>query len=120
MDAQHLIYPRALPNLIHPKITLPADARIADIATGTGAWLLDVAREFPDNCHLDGFDINLAQFPNLRWCPPNVTVHQWDVYEPPRSDFRAVYGRQSQKNSIDIHAKYLHKISSISTLLGLD
>ncbi|KAL8727983.1 MAG: hypothetical protein Q9181_005500 [Wetmoreana brouardii] len=57
-----------------------ADAfRIADLATGTAIWPLDIAHSFP-LVHIDGFDIDLQQCPPPDWLPRNVTLRSWDIF----------------------------------------
>ncbi|KAJ5034553.1 hypothetical protein NUH16_005992 [Penicillium rubens] len=52
-----------LSNLIHPSIPTDLTA-VADIGTGTGVWLEDVAKVLPNkSVHLHGFDISSDQFP---------------------------------------------------------
>lgn len=53
--------------------------RIADLATGTAIWPLDIARTFP-NAQINGFDISLQQSPPAEWLPENVTVSEWDIF----------------------------------------
>ena len=52
---------------------------IADLATGTALWALDIARDFPA-AKIDGFDISLLQCPPSQWLPRNITVRQWDIF----------------------------------------
>jgi hypothetical protein len=53
--------------------------QIADVATGTGAWLLDLASSAPKGCHFDGWDISDAQFPHESCLPSNVKYGTFDV-----------------------------------------
>lgn len=65
---------------IHPSIPLTQEnACIAEIATGTGIWLINVAREQP-KAELHGFDSTLEQVPR-QFLPDNVTLRQWDVFD---------------------------------------
>lgn len=73
---------------LHPSIPTPKpDARIADVATGTGIWLLDLARCLPKSVRLDGFDIDISQSPPAHWLPPNVNVRTWDMFQDVPIDF---------------------------------
>lgn len=65
LDAQHEAYAKIIGFLLHPRIAsvLPKDARIADVGTGTGAWLRDLARTCPETWQLQGLDISEDQFP---------------------------------------------------------
>ncbi|KAL8811346.1 MAG: hypothetical protein Q9200_001873 [Gallowayella weberi] len=57
----------------------PNNVRIADLATGTAIWAIDVSHDFP-LAYIDGFDINLQQCPPPEWLPRHVTVRRWDIY----------------------------------------
>ena len=92
LNCQHYIWHRELGYNLHPSIPLLANqnARIADIATGTAAWLLDVAREHP-TAQCDGFDISLAQAPPAAWLPGNVSLREWDFHEKPPEEALGQY-----------------------------
>ncbi|KAK2616151.1 hypothetical protein N8I77_002858 [Diaporthe amygdali] len=69
---------------LHPDIPpLAPDARIADVATGSGIWLSDLSRQLPSTTQLHGLDISLAQLPPHALTPPNAIFHQWDFFTPP-------------------------------------
>jgi len=71
--------------LIHPTITLSPTAsslHVADIATGTGIFLSDVAKQVPAASQLHAFDISDAQFPTSDNKPDNIDFHVHDVREP--------------------------------------
>jgi SAM-dependent methyltransferase len=55
---------------------------VADIATGTGVWLSDLATELPSDARLDGYDIEPAKFPDVSQLPPNVKLSGCDVLVP--------------------------------------
>lgn len=59
LNLQHYLWKDALQFNIHPSINISNESVIADVATGTAAWLLDVASEFP-GAKLDGFDYDLG------------------------------------------------------------
>lgn len=62
---------------------LPASPRIADVATGTGIWMFDIARDFsPKPVTLDGFDISDLQFAKGDALPDNITFHVHNAKEP--------------------------------------
>ena len=69
--------------LLHPNIdTNQEHLRIADIACGTGIWLIETARSVPASTQLDGFDISADQFPDKGWLPQNVTLSTLDSLAP--------------------------------------
>jgi ubiquinone/menaquinone biosynthesis C-methylase UbiE len=66
LNEQHFRLEKSFGFLVHPAIPLDKNKsgiRIADIATGTGIWLTEAARGFPESWQFDGFDISSAQFP---------------------------------------------------------
>ncbi|KAI1487269.1 hypothetical protein F5X96DRAFT_650927 [Biscogniauxia mediterranea] len=88
LTAQHYLWKDLLGYLIHPDIpTRSADLRIADVATGNGIWLHDVARGKPTSTELHGFDISLDQVGPKAWLPANIRMHTWDIFEEPPSQF---------------------------------
>ncbi|KAK4498766.1 hypothetical protein PRZ48_009276 [Zasmidium cellare] len=79
---QHHITLRNLGYAIHPRIQaqLPPNARVADVATGTGVWALHVAQVLPNTTDIVAFDISPAQFPSTK--PHNVTFTVADAKKP--------------------------------------
>lgn len=64
--------------------------RIADLATGTALWALDIARDFP-GAQIDGFDISLQQCPPAQWFPPSITVREWDIFSSLDPETESMY-----------------------------
>jgi hypothetical protein len=80
LNLQHAQHKQCLSYLLHPSIpSLKEGMRIADVATGTGIWLLDLATEAPEHCTFEGWDISDAQFPHESCLPGNVTFGTFDV-----------------------------------------
>jgi len=91
LNSQFYLWKSELGYNLHPRIpTPPPDARIADVATGSGVWLLDLARELPGR-RLDGFDISLAQVPPLHWLPTNISFREWDMLSEVPNDLIGKY-----------------------------
>ena len=93
INYQHYIWRQELGYNIHPTIPFSSfgeNPRIADVATGTGLWLLQVSRSHP-RATCDGFDISLAQTPPAIWLPRNVSFFQWNMFEPPPADLACTY-----------------------------
>ncbi|KAI0132891.1 S-adenosyl-L-methionine-dependent methyltransferase [Xylariales sp. AK1849] len=68
---------------VHPAISTKKGAlRVADVATGTAIWLLDLAQTLPTDTQLYGFDISAAQFPAPEARPSNVSLHEHNVTNP--------------------------------------
>jgi SAM-dependent methyltransferase len=75
---------------IHPSIPVTLDTpnlRIADVGTGTGIYLIDLASMLPASAQLHGFDISTAQFPPPEKLPKNVSLHQQDMRFPFKEEF---------------------------------
>ena len=53
--------------------------RIADVACGTGIWLLDAVDRAPAGITADGLDINLENVPPKAWLPKQVSFRQIDI-----------------------------------------
>ncbi|PYH93130.1 UMTA methyltransferase family protein [Aspergillus ellipticus CBS 707.79] len=83
LNLQHYLWRESFRFNIHPSIPLPSThpATIADIATGTALWLLDVSQTHPTS-HLHGLDIDLTQAPHPQWLPSNITLQHWDLFTP--------------------------------------
>ncbi|KAI1092954.1 hypothetical protein F5B19DRAFT_452407 [Rostrohypoxylon terebratum] len=88
LTAQHYLWKDLLGYLIHPDIpTRFDDLKIADVATGNGIWLHDVARGKSTSTELHGFDISLDQVGPKAWLPANIRMHTWNVYDEPSPKF---------------------------------
>ncbi|KAF2876998.1 S-adenosyl-L-methionine-dependent methyltransferase [Massariosphaeria phaeospora] len=81
---QHYVWTKTIGYLLHPSIAsnLPENARIADIGTGTGIWLTDMAKASPPTHHFDGYDISDAQFLPADSLPSNVSLSLGDFKKP--------------------------------------
>ena len=80
LNLQYFLWKESLQFDIHPSIPVSAGpVQIADVATGTGIWLIQVARQMPA-ATLYGFDINLTQTPPMEWLPSNVRLVPWNVF----------------------------------------
>ncbi|KAG0161100.1 hypothetical protein PDIDSM_8633 [Penicillium digitatum] len=84
-----------LSNLIHPSIPRDLTA-VADLGTGTGIWLQDVANLLPNkSVYLHGFDISSTQYPQRHEIPRSgqkpipLTVH--DALHPFPAEHRGRY-----------------------------
>jgi SAM-dependent methyltransferase len=86
LNLQHYLWRETLGLSIHAAIKLPPNPVIADIACGTGLWLIDVSREVPD-AQLYGFDMNLTQAPHNGWLPSNISLKQWNFFDEVPPDF---------------------------------
>ncbi|TGO21545.1 hypothetical protein BPAE_0214g00160 [Botrytis paeoniae] len=91
---QHWLWQRLVGHLLHPSIPIKEDIKIADIACGTGIWLIDLAKEFTKsktNAQLDGFDISTNQYPNPALLPSNVKLDIMDIFKPVPERLRGQY-----------------------------
>lgn len=81
---------RAIGYSLHPSIAsrLPANARVADVATGTGIWLKDLASISPSTQTFHGYDISSEQFLPSESLPSNVSLGFLDFKKPIPSDLQ--------------------------------
>ena len=82
LNSQHNVWKSNIGYLINPKIasSLPVEARIADVGTGTGIWLTDLAGSTSPSCLLTGLDISDSQFPENH--PPGCSFKVLNILEP--------------------------------------
>jgi len=90
LNLQFYLWKDAIKFNIHPSIPVQKCGIIADVATGTGMWLIDVARELP-TAKIEGFDIDLSQAPPQKWLPSNAALRYWDVFEDLPDDLIGKY-----------------------------
>jgi SAM-dependent methyltransferase len=69
-------------HVLHPLVVerLPRTPVIADVATGTGAWLLECTEILPPSTTYVGFDISNDQFPKTY--PPSMSFEIHDTLKP--------------------------------------
>ena len=82
---------------IHPSIPIPntgtSSLRIADVATGTAIWLLDLASTLPSSSTTEfyGFDISTKQFPAPEDRPANVSLYEHNVLNPFPEEYHGTF-----------------------------
>ncbi|KAL1986118.1 hypothetical protein VTN96DRAFT_7015 [Rasamsonia emersonii] len=93
LNLQTYLWRDSLGYIIHPSVPpLKADARVADVGTGTGIWLTQLNRELNrDSVRLDGFDIDISQCPRQEWMPSNIHFQQWDAVQPPPAELHGQF-----------------------------
>ncbi|KAK0640612.1 S-adenosyl-L-methionine-dependent methyltransferase [Cercophora newfieldiana] len=120
LDEQHIFTTKTLGFLIHPNIPAPSPtAKIADIGTGTGIWLLDVAKSLPPTCQFTGFDATSSSFPESSTIPSNVAFKIQDMYRPfPPSELEAYDIVAVRFTSSGIQrADWIRAVKNLMTLL---
>jgi SAM-dependent methyltransferase len=120
LDEQHLIITKTLGFLIHPNIPLISpNLKIADIGTGTGIWLLDVARNLPPTCQLTGFDVTSSAWPPSQTLPPNVSFKIQDMLLPFPASEIGTYDVVAVRfvSGATTRAEWAHSIKNLVTLL---
>jgi SAM-dependent methyltransferase len=99
LNYQFYLWKDSLQFNLHPSIQLPEEdstpVRIADLATGTAIWLLDLLRDPAvtryTSIRLDGFDIDLANAPLPEWLPTPITLRQLSIFETVPSELHGKY-----------------------------
>ncbi|KAF2686773.1 hypothetical protein K458DRAFT_297194, partial [Lentithecium fluviatile CBS 122367] len=77
---QHRMCTTEMGILVNPQVPLGNHGlKVADIACGTGIWLVDLAKHAPKSVQLDGFNISTAHFPPKDELPTNVNLMQMDT-----------------------------------------
>ncbi|KAF7871876.1 hypothetical protein EAF04_003983 [Stromatinia cepivora] len=90
----HWLWQRLAGHLLHSSIPIAENMKIADIACGTGIWLIDLAKELKESntyVQLDGFDISAAQYPPSALLPSNVKLDILDIFESIPEKLRGQY-----------------------------
>ena len=90
LNLQFYLWKDALNFNCHPSIPIGPSSTIADVATGTAIWPIEVAREWP-GAQLDCFDIDLAQAPHPQWLPSNITLRRWNIFDDVPTDLVSKY-----------------------------
>lgn len=95
LNLSHYIWQSSFGYNLHPRIQDAIrgkeNLRVADIGTGTGIWLLDLASHLPPSAQLDAIDISFGQMPPREWLPHNVNLRLVDVFRPPTEDLVEKY-----------------------------
>ncbi|KAL9616867.1 MAG: hypothetical protein Q9160_008289 [Pyrenula sp. 1 TL-2023] len=92
LDWQHLFMKGVFHNqLLHCSIPILNTRAVADVATGTGVWLRDLASSWPalggtDDTEFWGFDISSSQFPQINAANIHLRVH--DTTQPFSEEFK--------------------------------
>ncbi|KAF7714786.1 Methyltransferase [Penicillium ucsense] len=82
LEMQFQVWQAHLGYLLHPTIKTHEHMRIADVGTGTGAWLREVAKTLPATCQLDGFDVSDALFDGRLSQVQNISFHLHNILRP--------------------------------------
>lgn len=86
LDDQHAFLGKFSGGLVPTDIsthlaTIPTP-RIADVGTGTAAWLIDIATQLPPTSVLAGFDVTRDTLPPPDSRPANFTFYNHNATEP--------------------------------------
>lgn len=71
--------------------SLPHAPAIADVGTGTGIWLSNLADQLPREARMDGYDVDPSKFLESHQLPPNVTLSSGNIREPFPESLRGQY-----------------------------
>ncbi|KAJ5816423.1 hypothetical protein N7447_008656 [Penicillium robsamsonii] len=91
LETQFKAWQVSIGYLLHPAIKQHDRMRIADVGTGTGIWLRELAAVLPATCQLDGFDISDVMFPSKDALPENITFHHQNFLEPFPEEYLGEY-----------------------------
>ncbi|KAI6080385.1 hypothetical protein F4821DRAFT_59737 [Hypoxylon rubiginosum] len=90
--------------------------KVADLACGNGAWLIDLQSEMCRkgiSAELDGFDVNTALFPHPDQLPGSVTLKQLDILKSPPNERTGLYDIVHIRYSVSLVIK-----SNVTPLLS--
>ncbi|KAI7086947.1 hypothetical protein KC356_g4587 [Hortaea werneckii] len=81
LHIQHWIWNYQLGYQVHPLVDIGGarPLKIADVACGNGAWLLEVERKWPTH-EYHGLDLTSSHFPGQPWLPKNMDFSTWDLF----------------------------------------
>ncbi|KGO45652.1 hypothetical protein PEX1_011060 [Penicillium expansum] len=91
LEMQYKAWQANIGYLLHPAIKQHDRMRIADVGTGTGIWLRDLAAILPITCQLDGFDLSDVMFPRKNALPENITFHHQNLLAPFPDEYLGEY-----------------------------
>ncbi|KAI2625530.1 hypothetical protein GGS21DRAFT_306761 [Xylaria nigripes] len=83
LNLQHHLYKDVFGYSLSPKIPRKKSLKVADIATGTAVWLLDLPSQLdPDTeAELVGLDVDISQVGPKAWLPENLSIREWSVFD---------------------------------------
>ncbi|KAJ5754145.1 uncharacterized protein N7511_008298 [Penicillium nucicola] len=83
LDEQFELITENIGYLVHPAVQakLPPNALVADVGTGTAAFLRSLTHYYP-RAELHGYDISTSLFPPPLTLPQNVTLRLLDARQP--------------------------------------
>ncbi|CAI6089606.1 unnamed protein product [Clonostachys chloroleuca] len=90
----HLFKPLAgklVPEHILIHLQARSEPKVADLATGTGLWLQELASQLPSDATLDGYDYDVSKFRATETLPANVRLGFGDVLKPFSSELHGRY-----------------------------
>ncbi|KAF1999722.1 hypothetical protein P154DRAFT_523048 [Amniculicola lignicola CBS 123094] len=120
LDEQHIFTTKTLGFLVHPNLSITSPtAKIADVGTGSGVWLLDVAKNRPSTCQFTGFDVTTSAFPASETWPPNVSFKIHDMFLPFPASEVGTYDIVAVRftSSVAARADWARCIANLMTLL---
>lgn len=87
LDEQHVMLRKItggqlVPDDIAAHLATIPSPRIADVGTGTAAWLIDMGSHLPTTTALAGFDIADDTFPAAESRPANLSLHMHSATQP--------------------------------------
>jgi SAM-dependent methyltransferase len=82
LKEQHDIYAKILGYVVHPHIPIRSpNLKVAEVGTGSGIWLLELAKTLPVTCEFVGYDMSPILFPPQSAWPQNLCFRTQSVLE---------------------------------------
>ncbi|KAI0120232.1 S-adenosyl-L-methionine-dependent methyltransferase [Hypoxylon sp. NC0597] len=92
LNLQHYLWKEIFGYALHPKISRDRKLlRIADVGTGTGIWLRDLASQLDASAELLGLDTDITQAGPPEWLPVNMSLREWSVFTDVPDDLIAKF-----------------------------
>ncbi|KAK7909031.1 hypothetical protein PG985_014909 [Apiospora marii] len=99
LHLQHLLFQRTLGYVLEGHVQdyvsrASSPVRVADIGCGNGAWLCDLNDELVKAGtpgQLDGYDVNVANFPAPDFLPSTINLKELDTMKPPPEEIVGIY-----------------------------
>ncbi|OJJ43914.1 hypothetical protein ASPZODRAFT_18693 [Penicilliopsis zonata CBS 506.65] len=90
LNGQHFAINLHLGYGLHPSVPIHDGMKIADIGTGTGVWILELADKYP-TVVFEGYDVSSAAFPPRHVWGENVSFAELDALQQVPDEMKGQY-----------------------------